>query len=223
MQGEEGEDTLTWDERLQIALDISHGIEYLHEGAVPPVVHRDLKSANILLDGSLRAKVADLGLSKEDVFDGRASSLKGTYCYMDPAYISTSKSSVKSDIYSFGVIIFELLTAIHPQQNLMDYVNLASMDQDGIDEILDKRLVGKCNPAEVRELARIGYKCLRKTPRKRPTIGEVSQAIMKIKQRRLSKEDTMSFAGQEFSRMVSRIELQQAELSKMVSIKDDQP
>ncbi|KAH9624103.1 hypothetical protein KSS87_009400 [Heliosperma pusillum] len=216
------EDNLSWDERLQVALDISHGIEYLHEGAVPPVVHRDLKSANILLDQTMRAKVADFGLSKEDVFDGRKSSLKGTYGYMDPAYITTSKSSLKSDIYSLGVILFELITAIHPQQNLMDYVNLAAMDPDGgVDEILDKRLSGKCDPEEVKSLAKIAFRCLHKTPRKRPGSGEISQAIVKIKQRRLSKGVTMSFASDDLSRLMSRIESQQVELCQIVSRNDN--
>ncbi|KAK9700264.1 hypothetical protein RND81_08G228100 [Saponaria officinalis] len=216
------EDTLTWDERLQIALDISHGIEYLHEGAVPPVLHRDLKSANILLDRTMRAKVADFGLSKEEVFDGRKSTLKGTYGYMDPAYISSSKSSTKSDIYSLGVIFFELITAIHPQQNLMDYVNLASMDPDGgVDEILDKRLSGKCSPEEVKSLAKIAFRCLHKTPRKRPGSGEIAQAIMKIKQKRLGKVGTMSFASDDLSRVMSRIETHQVELSKTVSRYDN--
>ncbi|KAL5739344.1 hypothetical protein ACOSP7_028252 [Xanthoceras sorbifolium] len=209
---------LGWEERLQISLDISHGIEYLHEGAVPPVIHRDLKSANILLDHSMKAKVADFGLSKEEVFDGRNSGLKGTYGYMDPAYMSSNKLTMKSDIYSFGIIIFELITAIHPQQNLMEYVNLAGMSHDGVDEILDKQLVGACNIEEVRELAKIGQKCLHKSPRKRPSIGEVMQAILKIKQRRLAKEDTMSFAAGEYSRMMSRIEVQQIELSKLAGI-----
>lgn len=214
------ERVLNWEERLQIALDISHGIEYLHEGAVPPVIHRDLKSANILLDHFMRAKVADFGLSKEEVFDGRNSGLKGSYGYIDPAYISTNKFTMKSDIFSFGVIIFELITAIHPHQNLMEYVNLASMSQDGVDEILDKQLVGACDIQEVRELARIGHKCLHKTPRKRPSIGEVTQALLKIKQRHLAKQDTMSFADGEFSRAVSRIEDQQVELSKLAEVKE---
>jgi serine/threonine protein kinase len=65
-------------------------------------------------------------LSKEEVFDGQNSGLKGTYGYIDPVYISTNKFTMKSDIYSFGIIIFELITAIHPQQNLMEYVNLVS-------------------------------------------------------------------------------------------------
>ncbi|KAL2896066.1 Calcium/calmodulin-regulated receptor-like kinase 2 [Bienertia sinuspersici] len=213
------DDILMWDDRLQIALDISHGIEYLHEGAVPPVVHRDLKSANILLDQSMRAKVADFGLSKEDVFDGRKSSLKGTYGYMDPAYISTSKLSLKSDIYSLGVIFFELIAAIHPHQNLMDYVNLAMMDPDGgVDEILDKRLMGKCNPEEVKTLAKIAFRCLHKTPKKRPGSGEISQAIAKIKHRRIAKgSGNMSFIGDDLSRVMSRIEVQQLELGKIVS------
>lgn len=210
---------LTWEERLQIALDISHGIEYLHDGAVPAVIHRDLKSANILIDQLIRAKVADFGLSKEESFDGSKSGLKGTYGYIDPAYISSNKFTTKSDIYSFGIILFELITAIHPHQNLMEYVNLAGMSSDGVDEILDKRIVGKCNPEEARSLARIAHKCLHKIPKKRPSIGEVSQAILRIKQRRLIKEDsTISLPGEDFSRMVSRIESQQVELSKLSSI-----
>ncbi|RDX66610.1 Calcium/calmodulin-regulated receptor-like kinase 2, partial [Mucuna pruriens] len=216
LYGEEKE--MSWNERLQIAIDISHGLEYLHEGAVPPVIHRDLKSANILLDHSMRAKVADFGLSKEEIFDGRNSGLKGTYGYMDPAYISTSKFTTKSDIYSFGIIIFELITAIHPHQNLMEYVNLAAMDYDGVDGILDKQLVGKCNLEEVRQLAKIAHKCLHQSPRKRPSIGEVSQGMLRIKQRRLVKEDTMSFASSNFSRTVSQIENQQVELSRITTM-----
>nr|XP_023873120.1 calcium/calmodulin-regulated receptor-like kinase 2 isoform X2 [Quercus suber] len=194
----EGERILSWDERLQIALDISHGIEYLHEG------------------------VADFGLSKEEVFDGRNSGLKGTYGYIDPVYVSTNNFTMKSDIYSFGIIIFELITSIHPQQNLMEYINLASMSHDGVDEILDKKLAGECNIDEVRGLASIAHKCLHKLPRKRPSMAEVSQAILKLKQRRLDKVDTMSFASRDFSRAVSRIEDQQVELRKMASLKESE-
>ncbi|EYU44247.1 hypothetical protein MIMGU_mgv1a024820mg [Erythranthe guttata] len=219
---DDDEQVLSWEYRLQIALDISHGIEYLHDGAVPPVIHRDLKSANILLDRSMRAKVADFGLSKEEVFDGHKSGLKGTYGYIDPVYISTSNFTTKSDVYSFGIILFELITAIHPHQNLMEYVNLAAMSPDGVDEIIDTKIIGTFNPEEGRSLAKIAHRCLHKIPRKRPTIGEVSQGIIKIKQRRLVKEDTMSFASADFSRAVSRIECQQIELRSMASI-DERP
>lgn len=94
------------------------------------------------------------------------------------------------------------------------------MSPDGVDEILDKELVGECSLDEVRGLAGIAHKCLHKFPRKRPSIGEISQAILKIQQRRLTKVDTMSFAGRDFSRAVSRIEDQQLELSKMASLSE---
>ncbi|XP_042020900.1 calcium/calmodulin-regulated receptor-like kinase 2 isoform X2 [Salvia splendens] len=216
------EQALSWEDRIQIALDISHGIDYLHDGAVPPVIHRDLKSANILLDRYMRAKVADFGLSKEEHFDGRNSGLKGTYGYIDPMYISTNNFTTKSDVYSFGILLFELITAIHPHKNLMEYVNLASMSLDGVDDIIDAKMAETCNIEEVRSLAKIAHRCLHKTPRKRPSMGEVSQAIVKIKQqrRRLVKEDTMSLAGEDLSRAVSRIECQQLELRRMGSIEE---
>lgn len=89
------------------------------------------------------------------------------------------------------------------------------MSPDGVDEILDKQIVGTCNLEEVRNLASIAHKCLRKTSRKRPAIAEVSQAVLKIKQRHLKKEDTMSFAAEEFCRMFSHIEQQQLELKNL--------
>lgn len=94
------------------------------------------------------------------------------------------------------------------------------MSYDGVDDILDKKLGGECNIEEVRGLASVAHKCLHKMPRKRPSIGEVSQAILKIKQRRLTKEDTMSFGSRDISRAVSRIADQQVELSLMTSIKE---
>ncbi|XP_031480624.1 calcium/calmodulin-regulated receptor-like kinase 2 [Nymphaea colorata] len=220
---DEGPCNLGWDDRLQIALDVSHGIEYLHEGAVPPVVHRDLKSANILLDQSMRAKVADFGLSKEEAFNPRLSGLKGTYGYMDPEYMSTNKFTKKSDIYSFGVILFELITAINPQQGLMDYINLAAMTDDGNagwDEILDKQLVGKCDLNEVRILASIAQKCIHKSPRKRPSIVDISRVLSMLKQRHLSKNESISLARGDFSHVIKRIESQQIQLSNLTSGKE---
>ncbi|KAM0941725.1 putative protein kinase RLK-Pelle-LRR-I-2 family [Dioscorea sansibarensis] len=221
----DGPRSLSWEERLQIAHDVSHGIEYLHEGATPSVIHRDLKSANILLDKAMRAKVADFGLSKEDIYDGRKSGLKGTYGYMDPDYMSTNKFTKKSDIYSFGIIMFELITAINPQQGLMEYINLAVIGGDGKpdwEEIIDKKLAGKSNPEEVGLLADIAYKCLDKNPRKRPSIADVTLAISKIRQRLLSRADTMASIGSDTSGVLHRIEHQQVELTNMTSKKEFQ-
>ncbi|MCL7045593.1 hypothetical protein MKW94_022906, partial [Papaver nudicaule] len=96
----------------------------------------------------------------------------------------------------------------------------AGMSSDGVDEILDKHIVGKCNIEEVRLLAGIGHKCLHKTPRRRPSIADVSQAISKIRRRRLTKEDTMSFAGGDVHEVLRRIENQHVELSSITSMKE---
>ncbi|KAJ6833860.1 calcium/calmodulin-regulated receptor-like kinase 2 isoform X2 [Iris pallida] len=218
----DGQRNLSWEERLLISLDISRGIEYLHEGAVPPVIHRDLKSANILLDKSVRAKVADFGLSKEEVSDGGKSTLKGTYGYMDPDYVSTNKFTKKSDVYSFGIILFELITAINPQQGLMDYINLAGIGDNGKadwDEIVDNKLMGKSNPDEIRLLADIAYRCLHKTPKKRPSIADVTVAISRIGRRSLSKEDTMT-RSLDPSGALKRTEFQHVEMNQLFSIKE---
>uniref|UniRef100_A0ACD5VBW1 Uncharacterized protein n=1 Tax=Avena sativa TaxID=4498 RepID=A0ACD5VBW1_AVESA len=212
--------SLTWQERLQIAHDVSHGIEYLHEGAVPPVIHRDLKSANILLDHSMRAKVADFGLSKEEVFDGSKSGLKGTYGYMDPDYITTNKFTKKSDVYSFGIILFELITAINPQQGLMEYIDLAAIGGEGKvdwDEILDKNLLGGSIPEEVKVLADVAYRCINRSPKKRPWISEVTQAISRLRQRQLTLQRS------ETRTVLRRIEYQHVELSDLASMRDITP
>ncbi|XP_047046146.1 calcium/calmodulin-regulated receptor-like kinase 2 [Lolium rigidum] len=212
--------SLTWQERLQIAHDVSHGIEYLHEGAVPPVIHRDLKSANILLDHSMRAKVADFGLSKEEVFDGSKSGLKGTYGYMDPDYITTNKFTKKSDVYSFGIILFELITAINPQQGLMEYIDLAAIGGEGKvdwDEILDKNLLDGSIAEEVRVLADVAYRCINRSPKKRPWISEVSQAISRLRQRQ------MTLQRSETRTVLRRIEHQHVELSDLAGMRDITP
>ena len=94
------------------------------------------------------------------------------------------------------------------------------MDHNGVDEIVDKQLVGKCNLGEVRQLAKIAHKCLHNSPKKRPSIGEVSQGISRIKQRRLRSmmEATISFASNNFSRAVSRLEDRQLELSRIATM-----
>ncbi|CAN1789567.1 Calcium/calmodulin-regulated receptor-like kinase 1 [Linum perenne] len=109
---------LNWDVRVNIALDVARGLEYLHDGAVPPVIHRDIKSSNILLDRSMRARVADFGLSREEMVDRHAAN--------DPEYISTRIFTKKSDVYSYGVLLFEIIACRNPQQGLMEYVELVS-------------------------------------------------------------------------------------------------
>ncbi|CAN6452060.1 unnamed protein product [Victoria cruziana] len=115
---------LNWDRRVLIAQDVAKGLEYLHDGAVPPVLHRDIKSSNILLDKSMRARVADFGLSREEAASGRGHNIRGTFGYLDPEYVSTRSFTKKSDVYSFGMLLFELITGKNPKQGLLELIDL---------------------------------------------------------------------------------------------------
>ncbi|KGN57954.1 calcium/calmodulin-regulated receptor-like kinase 1 [Cucumis sativus] len=184
-------ESLSWDLRVRVALDVARGLEYLHDGAVPPVIHRDIKSSNILLDDSMRARVADFGLSREEMVDKHVSNIRGTFGYLDPEYISTRKFTKKSDVYSFGVLLFELIAGRTPQQGLMEYVELAAMTSDGKvgwEEIMDDHLDGNFNVQELNEVAALAYRCINRSPRKRPTMRDIVQVISRIINLRLEQK-----------------------------------
>lgn len=173
---------LSWDLRVHIALDVARGLEYLHDGAVPPVIHRDIKSSNILLDHFMRARVSDFGLSREEMVDKHAA-IRGTFGYLDPEYISSGTFTKKSDVYSFGVLLFELIAGRNPQQGLMEYVELAAMSTEGKagwEEIADARLEGKFDVQELNEVAALAYKCVNRAPRKRPSMRDIVQVLTRI-------------------------------------------
>ncbi|KAF5942739.1 hypothetical protein HYC85_020381 [Camellia sinensis] len=182
---------LSWDLRIQIAVDVARALEYLHDGAVPPVIHRDIKSSNILLDQSMRARVADFGLSREEMVDKHASNIRGTFGYLDPEYISTRAFTKKSDVYSFGVLLFELVAARNPQQGLMEYVELAAMNTEGKvgwEEMVDSRLDGIFDVQELNDMAALAYKCVNRAPRKRPSMRDIVQMLSRIPKLRHNKK-----------------------------------
>ncbi|GAB4846230.1 Calcium/calmodulin-regulated receptor-like kinase 1 [Ancistrocladus abbreviatus] len=179
----ENKDPLSWDLRVYIALDVARGLEYLHDGAVPPVIHRDIKSSNILLDQTMRARVADFGLSREEMADRHACNLRGTFGYLDPEYISTRTFTKKSDVYSYGVLLFELIAGRNPQHGLMEYVELATMNVEGgtgWEELADSRLEGKFDVQELNEVATLAYKCINRAPKKRPSMRDIVQVLSRI-------------------------------------------
>lgn len=189
-------------------------------------MHRDIKAANILLDHLMRARVADFGLSKEEIYDGHKSGLKGTYGYMDPEYMSTNTFTQKSDVYSYGIFLFELITGRNPQQGLLDYINLAAInaeDKSGWDEILDSRLNGKCDFEEFRTMAALAYKCIQKNPRKRPAMRDMVQALSKFQKKKVIENlsRASSVVGDGNSEVLERIELQIAQLNKLSNISEN--
>ncbi|XP_017700565.3 serine/threonine-protein kinase-like protein CCR4 [Phoenix dactylifera] len=176
----------SWKARLKVALDAARGIEYLHRYAVPAIIHRDIKSSNILLDVEWTAKVADFGLSLTS--PGDEISAAGTVGYMDPEYYRLQRLTAKSDVYSFGVVLLELVTgckAIHRSGEGSDSPrNVVEMavpwiEADEVDRVLDRRIAPP-TPAEVEAVAYVGYvaaECVRPEGRERPEMSEVVAAL----------------------------------------------
>ncbi|KAJ6343764.1 hypothetical protein OIU76_005500 [Salix suchowensis] len=145
---------LDWDTRMKIALDAARGLTYLHEDSQPCVIHRDFKASNILLENNFNAKVADFGLAKQAPEGGvnyLSTRVMGTFGYVAPEYAMTGHLLVKSDVYSYGVVLLELLTGRKPvdmsqpsgQENLVTWARPILRDKDRLEELVDPRLGGK--------------------------------------------------------------------------------
>ncbi|CAI9755946.1 unnamed protein product [Fraxinus pennsylvanica] len=180
---------MSWSTRIKVALDAARGVEYLHEYAVPPIIHRDIKSSNILLDTTWTAKVSDFGLSLMGPQDDQSHlSLRaaGTVGYMDPEYYRLQQLTTKSDVYSFGVVLLELLSgnkAIHKNENgvprnVVDCV-VPYIIQDEIHRVLDGR-VPPPTPFEIEAVAYVGYlaaDCVMLEGQDRPSMSEVVNSL----------------------------------------------
>ncbi|XP_031499639.1 calcium/calmodulin-regulated receptor-like kinase 1 [Nymphaea colorata] len=208
---------LNWDLRVLIAQDVARGLEYLHDGAVPPVVHRDIKPSNILLDKFMRARVADFGLSREEVASAWGHNIQGTFGYLDPEYVSTRSFTKKSDVYSFGVLLFELITGKNPKQGLLGLVDLAAMNTEGKggwEEVADPRLNGDYDLEELNGIAAIAYKCISQSPWMRLPMRDVVQALSWIYTATCSRRHrpTLSLMMDETSLDMSKLEGQTCEI-----------
>ncbi|WOK95546.1 putative leucine-rich repeat receptor-like protein kinase [Canna indica] len=183
---------LDWKKRLKIALGSAKGLAYLHELANPPIIHRDVKSTNILLDESLNAKVADFGLSKlvSDSEKGHVSTqVKGTLGYLDPEYYMTQQLSEKSDVYSFGVVMLELITARQPIEKgkyIVREVRVAINNFDdeyyGLAGLMDPVIRNMGKLVGFRRFVELALRCVEETAALRPTMNEVVKEIETILQ-----------------------------------------
>ncbi|KAH0733365.1 hypothetical protein KY289_004553 [Solanum tuberosum] len=180
---------LDWKRRLRIALGAARGLQYLHDHVDPPIIHRDIKSNNILLDERLTAKVADFGLSKTMCEPDKgyvSTQVKGTMGYMDPEYYTTQQLTEKSDVYSFGVLLLELITARSPivrgkyiVKELRQAID-KSKDMYNIDEFVDPAIPSNMTPISFRKFVDLAFTCLEDAGANRPTMAEVVKEIENI-------------------------------------------
>nr|GEY72303.1 protein kinase-like domain, phloem protein 2-like protein [Tanacetum cinerariifolium] len=177
--------TLTWTQRIKICLDAAKGLSFLHDpnGTQQRVLHCDLKSANILLDNNMTAKVSDFGLSKMGPASQQYSHLittpVGTPGYCDPLYMYTYCLTKESDVYSFGVVLFEVLCGrlcaeySNGQFNVHVPFWKTICEEKKLDEIIFRDLVPQINPSSLEIFADIAYQCLHNTLEERPAMSLV--------------------------------------------------
>ncbi|KAK3218132.1 hypothetical protein Dsin_012102 [Dipteronia sinensis] len=178
--------TIPWETRLRIAAETAGVLSYLHSGAATPIIHRDVKSSNILLDDNFTAKVSDFGASKLVPMDVTQLStmVQGTLGYLDPEYLHTSQLTEKSDVYSFGVVLVELMTGKkvvsfdrpEEERSLVRHF-LFSLKGGSVFEILENGTVNDDNKDEMREVAELARRCLRVKGEERPTMKEVAMEL----------------------------------------------
>ncbi|PIA65007.1 hypothetical protein AQUCO_00100463v1 [Aquilegia coerulea] len=179
---------MEWGTRMKIALSSAKGIAYLHEDCHPKIIHRDIKASNILLDFKFEAKVADFGLAKiaSDTNTHVSTRVMGTFGYLAPEYASSGKLTDKSDVFSFGVMLLELITGRRPVDTTSSFMDDSLVDwarplltraiEDGnYDTLVDPRLQKDYNPNEMACMVACAAACVRHSSRRRPRLSQVME------------------------------------------------
>ncbi|XP_043702136.1 receptor-like serine/threonine-protein kinase At1g78530 isoform X2 [Telopea speciosissima] len=184
---------LNWNSRYKIAVGAARGISYLHHDCIPHIIHRDIKSSNILLDQNMEARVSDFGLATlmEPDKTHVSTFVAGTFGYLAPEYFDTGRATAKGDVYSFGVVLLELLTGKRPMHEefieegtkLVTWVK-AVVDDKREEHVIDHTL-GCCPLEEVNNVFSIALMCLESNPSKRPTMIDVLKMLEQIKSNKI--------------------------------------
>jgi serine/threonine protein kinase len=176
----------SWKTRLKIAAEVAGALSYLHSSASIPIIHRDVKSDNILLDETNTAKVSDFGASRLVPLDQTevATMVQGTIGYLDPEYMQTSQLTEKSDVYSFGVVLVELLTGERPfsfgrpeERRSLAMHFLSCLKKDNVFDVIQEGMLNEENKQEIKEVAVLAAKCLRLRGEERPSMKEVAMEL----------------------------------------------
>ncbi|XP_027366292.1 serine/threonine receptor-like kinase NFP [Abrus precatorius] len=186
---EDRSEKLNWKTRLRIAIDIANGLQYIHEHTRPRVVHKDIKSSNILLDSNMRAKIANFGLAKSGM-NAITMHIVGTQGYIAPEYLADGVISTKMDVFSFGVVLLELISgkeAIDEEGNLLWASAIKTFEVDNeqekarrLKEWLDKAILREtCSMESLTGVLNIAIACFLRDPSKRPSIMDIVYALSK--------------------------------------------
>ncbi|OVA12486.1 Protein kinase domain [Macleaya cordata] len=178
---------LDWPTRLQIAVGSAQGLCYMHHSCSPPIIHRDVKSSNILLDYEFRARIADFGLAKLLVKHGEPhtmSAVAGSFGYLAPEYAYTTKVNEKVDVYSFGVVLLELVTGREANKadgntSLVDWAWCHFQESNSIADSLDEEVKEPCYLDEMSAIFKLGLVCTGTLPSTRPPMNEVLQILLR--------------------------------------------
>ncbi|KAI4346800.1 hypothetical protein L6164_007668 [Bauhinia variegata] len=181
---------LDWATRVKVAAGSARGIAYLHEDCHPRIIHRDIKSSNILLDNNFEAQVSDFGLAKLalDTNTHVTTRVMGTFGYMAPEYATSGKLTEKSDVYSFGVVLLELITGRKPvddsqpigDESLVEWARpllAEALDNEDFEVLVDPRLEENYNRTEMFRMIEAAAACVRHSAAKRPRMSQVVRAL----------------------------------------------
>ncbi|KAL6567883.1 hypothetical protein OROGR_001551 [Orobanche gracilis] len=215
---------LDWLARLRIAEDAAKGLEYLHTGCTPSIIHRDVKTSNILLDINMRAKVSDFGLSRqaEEGLTHISSVARGTVGYLDPEYYANQQLTEKSDVYSFGVVLLELISGRKPVSteeygsdwSIVHWARSLIRKGDVI-SIVDPTLLGTVKVESIWRIAEVAIQCVEQHSMSRPRMQDIILAIqdsMKI-QKGTDKFDSSGSSKARKTLLTSFLDIQSPDLS----------
>ncbi|KAL2510408.1 Cysteine-rich receptor-like protein kinase 2 [Forsythia ovata] len=179
---------LNWEKRFEIIIGTAEGLEYLHENTKTRIIHRDIKASNILLDSRLRAKIADFGLARSFQEDKShiSTAIAGTLGYMAPEYLSHGQLTEKADVYSFGVLLLEIVTG---RQNNRSKASEYSdslvttawkhFQQRTVGELFDQNLKLHNVKNEILRVVHVGLLCTQEIPSLRPSMSKALQMLVK--------------------------------------------